>query len=100
MAKDPLSKLSPATHRVIAAALLHERAKGKPMTVARITRLCEDTGASLGACLASIHGLGRNLDTGKLVRLGSPEHKAINAPDDETMAALDWLEKLGDPGPR
>ena len=100
MAKDPLSKLSPATHRVIAAALLHERVKGKPMTVATITRLCEKTGASLGACLAFILGLGLDLDTGKLVRLGSPERKAINAPDDETEAALDWSEEHGDPGPR
>jgi hypothetical protein len=100
MAKDPLSKLSPATHRVIAAALLHERANGKPMSVATITRLCERTGASLGACLVFVLGLGRDANTGKLVRLGSPEHGSINAPDVEIEAALDWSEQHGDPAPR
>lgn len=97
-----LSKLSPATRDVIAAAFLHERThpKRKPMTVARITRLCEESGASLGACLTFILGLGIDMDTGKLVRLGSPEHRSINAPDEETEAALDWSEKHGDPTPR
>lgn len=100
MAKDPLSKLSPATHRVIAAALLHERTHpGKPMSVATITRLCEKTGASLGACLAFILGLGHDVDSGKLVRVDTTG-SAINAPDDETEAALDWSEKHGDPAPR
>ena len=90
MARDPLSKLTPATHRVIAAALLHERArKGKKMTVARITRLCEETGASLGACLAVILGMGLDGDTGKPVRLDGPS-ASIKVPDDETEAAIDW----------
>jgi len=98
MSKDPLSKLSPATRDVIAAALLHERAnKGKLMTVAEVTRLSEKSGASLGACLTFILGLG--MQDGKLVRLGSPEHECIEAPDEDTEVALAWSEKHGDPGP-
>ena len=69
---------------------------GKPMSVATITRLCERTGASVGACLAFILGLGRDLDTGKLVRIGTPD-SAIDAMDPETEAALDWSEKHGEP---
>lgn len=94
----PLSKLTPETRDVIAAALLHERAKKRPMTVAEITRLCEKTGASLGACLTFILGLG--VQRGKLVRLGSPEHECIDARDEDTQVALAWSEKHGDPGPR
>jgi len=94
--RDPLSKLSPATHRVIAAALLHERAHGKPLSVATIARLCERSGASLGACLVFILGLGRDGD-GKSVRVGTAD---ISVPDEETEAALDWSEHHGDPAPR
>lgn len=96
MARDPLSKLTPATHRVIAAALLHERANGKPMSVATITRLCERTGASLGACLTFILGIGLD-GNGKPVRVGTVELSVL---DEETEAALDWSEKHGDPAPR
>lgn len=91
MAKDPLSKLSPATHRVLAAALVHERALCKPMTASAIRRLCEAEGASYGACLAVI--LGQGLQAGKLVRIGTP-NSFISVPDDETEAALDWRERI------
>ncbi len=99
MSRSLLSKLGPATHRVLAAALVHERALGKPMSPAMIQRLCEAEGASLGACLAFILGQGRDVSTGKLVRIGSPD-SAIDARDEETEAALDWSEKHGDPAPR
>ncbi len=92
--RDPLSKLSPATHRVIAAALLRERAHpGKPMPVGMVERLCEQTGASLGACLAIILGLARDGRSGELVRIGT-EGSRIAVPDDETEAALDWRERI------
>lgn len=94
-ARDPLSKLSPAPSLVI-AVLIYERAhpKQKPMTAAKITRLCEETGASL----AFVLGLG--VQVGELVRIGSPEHRAINAPDDWIEAAPNWSEKHDDPAPR
>jgi hypothetical protein len=97
MAKSTISQLSPATHRVLAAALIHERQFRKPMSAGMIRRLCEAEGASYTACLAFILGLG--VQDGKLVRIGSPEHHAIDGPDEETVAALNWSEKHGDPAP-
>ena len=66
------------------------------MPVGMVERLCEETGASLGACLAVILGLGRDGRTGELVRIGTIGSQ-IAVPDDETEAALDWREEI-DPG--
>lgn len=94
---NPISRLTPATHRVLAAALIHERRFGKPMGESMIRRLCAAEGASLGACLTFILGLGIESDTGNSVRVGTGS--SIRVPDDETEAALDWSEKYGDPAP-
>ena len=84
-----LSQLGPETHRVIAAALIHERAFGKPLTASGIRGLCEAEGASYSACLAVILGKGLNRATGKPIPLGTPGSN-VAVPDEETEAALDW----------
>lgn len=91
MASSLISKLGSASTRVLAAALIHERAFGKPMSAAVIRRLCEAEGASYGACLAVI--LGQGVQAGELVKIGTPG-SAIAANDDETVAALDWRERI------
>jgi len=96
MAKSLISQLSPATHRVLAAALIHERQFRKPMSAGVIRRLCEAEGASFTACLALIRGEG--IEDGKPVRLDG-EWRAIDARDAETEAALNWSQKHGDPAP-
>ena len=96
MAKSLISQLSPATHRVLAAALIHERQFRKPMSASVIRRLCEAEGASYAACLTFIRGEG--LEDGKPVRLDG-EWSFMDAPDEETEAALNWSEKHGDPAP-
>jgi len=88
-----LSQLGPESCRVIAAALIHERAFGRPMTASAIRRLCEAEGASYAACLAVILGQGVNRDTGKPIALGTPG-TMIAVPDEETEAALDWCEGI------
>lgn len=93
MSRRLLSSLGPASHRVIAAALIHERALGKPMTPAVIRRLCESEGASYGACLAVILGKGIESGTGRPIRVGTTG-SSIRVPDDETEAALDWCEEI------
>lgn len=91
--KSLLSQLGPATHRVLAAALIHERAFGKPMSPAVIRRLCEAEGASFTACLAIIRGQAVECGTGKVVAIDAPG-EPINANDDETVAALDWRQRI------
>lgn len=93
MARGLLSQLGPESCRVIAAALIHERAFGKPLTCSAIRRLCEAEGASYAACLAVILGKGLDTKSGTLVFLGTPG-TAVSVPDDETEAALDWREAL------
>lgn len=93
MARNLISKLGPETHRVLAAALVHERAFGNPMSESVLRRLCEAEGASLGACLAVILGHGLDRGTGKPVPLDGP-WSSLSVPDDETEAALDWREKI------
>lgn len=88
-----LRKLSPATHRVLAAAFVHERAFGKPMRASQLEGLCEAEGASYAACLAVILGQGVNRETGEPIALGTPG-TLIAVPDDETEAALDWREEI------
>jgi len=93
MSSDLLSQLGPETHRVIAAALIHERALGRPMSASSIRRLCEAAGASYGACLAVILGKGLNRATGRPITIGTPG-SSLAVPDDETEAALDWREEI------
>ncbi len=88
-----LSRLGSETQRVIAAALIHERAFGKPLTASAIRRLCGEEGASYAACLAVILGQGVDRDTGKPTPLGKTG-TVIAVPDDETEAALDWREEI------
>lgn len=91
MSRKLLSKLGPATHRVLAAALIHEREFGKPMGASMLRRLCEAEGASYTACLAVVRGQG--LQQGEPIKVGTPG-SAIAVPDDETEAALDWRERI------
>ena len=86
-----LRKLSPVTYRVLAAALVHERAFGKPMSASQLEGLCEAEGASYTACLAIV--LGQGLQRGEPVEIGTPGSNII-APDEETVAALDWREEI------
>ncbi len=88
-----LSQLGPESCRVIAAALIHERALGKPLTASAIRRLCEEEGASYSACLAVILGKGVSRETGRPIPLGKTG-SVIAVPDDETEAALDWREEI------
>ena len=92
MPRNLLSRLGPETQRVIAAALIHERALGRPMGISAIRRLCEEEGGSLGACLAVIRNAGIGRD-GWLVRLGEPG-SSVAVPDEETEAALDWRGEI------
>ena len=86
-------KLGPATHRVLAAALVHERAFGKPLSASAIRRLCEAEGASYSACLAVILGKGLDSRSGEPVVLGIPG-SSVAVPDEETEAALDWRGEI------
>ncbi len=93
MAKSLFSQLSTATHRVLAAALIHERRFGKPMSPSVIRELCTEERASFTACLAIIRGQGQESRTGKVVPIDAPGDP-IDANDDETVAALDWRERI------
>lgn len=92
MSPDLLSQLGPETHRVIAAAFIHERTFGKPMIPRTIQNLCQAEGASYSACLVVILGKGLN-KAGWPIELGTPGSD-IRVPDEETEAALDWRERI------
>jgi hypothetical protein len=93
MSPDLLSQLGPETHRVIAAAFIHERTFGKPMIPRTIQNLCQAEGASYSACLVVILGKGLN-KAGWPVSLNDRQGVSVRVPDEETEAALDWRERI------
>ena len=57
MSHSLLSRLSPETRHVLAAALVFERAIGTPMGEATVRHLAKEEGASVPACLLLVVGL-------------------------------------------
>jgi hypothetical protein len=79
-------QLSPGTLRVLGAALVHERATGKPFGHSAIRRLCAAEGGSVGACLVVIKGMANGPD-GWAVNVNDPD-AVIEAEDRDTEIAL------------
>ena len=79
-------QLSPGTLRVLGAALVHERATGKPLGHSAIKRLCAAEGGSVGACLVVIKGMAIGPD-GWAVDINDPD-AVIEAEDQDTKIAL------------
>lgn len=93
MSRDRISQLDPETHRVIAAAFIHERTFGKPMIHRTIQNPCLAEGASYNACLVFILGKGLH-KAGWPVSLNGRQGVSVRVPDEETEAALDWREEI------
>ncbi|QDU67321.1 hypothetical protein [Engelhardtia mirabilis] len=75
MSHSLLSRLSPETRHVLAAAFVFERAIGAPMVEATVRALAKEEGASVPACVLLVTGR----DTG-----------ADDARDPELKAAREW----------
>ena len=70
-----LSRLSPETRHVLAAAFVFERAIGKPMGEESVRRLAKEEGASVSACVLLVTGCDSGGD---------------DARDPELKAAREW----------
>lgn len=79
-------QLSPGTLRVLGAALVHERATGKPLGHSAIRRLCAAEGGSVGACLVVIKGRAIGPD-GWAVDINDPD-AVIEVEDQDTKIVL------------
>jgi len=97
--RDLISALTPATIKVLAAALIYERRFGKPMSADMLMDLCMESNASEGAVFAIVLGKGMNADANvpdeeMLLDLNCPGPAMFDAPDEETEAALDWHGRI------
>ncbi len=79
-------QLSPGTLRVLGAALVHERATGKPLGHSAIRRLCAAERGSVGACLVIVKGMAIGPD-GWAVSIDDPD-AVIEVEDTDTKIAL------------
>ena len=88
-----LSQLGPETHRVIAAAFIHERTFGKPMIPLTIQNLCQAEGPSYSACLVVI--LGKGLNNGSVPRPAPGIRNAVLYPAELRARVWAWMLPSG-----